>query len=125
MIKIAKDLKVLLSDIHGINTVKIGLEPNITPKDYPLIRIVPVESSPTNDISGTTKTTMTVYVGIADKFDKDGLELVYETLEVFETEIKSRFKTSPDSTFIWRSTRQDEDRLSNVKVIAMQVDGEG
>ena len=90
-----------------------------------MIRIVPIDSRPDNSITTYEKISFDIFIGIADKTDKDGLELIYETLEVWETEIKTRMATAETAAFFWRSTKQDEDRLQNVKVIAMRVDAIG
>jgi len=65
---------------------------------------------------------LNVYVGIADKFDKDGYEAIYETLQAYEDQIKTRLNTASNAAFFWKSTQQDEDRLQNVKVLLMRFE---
>lgn len=125
MIQVAKIAKEALTGITGINTVAIGIEPNISPKDYPMIRVVPVDARPDNSIASYERVMLNVYVGIADKFDKDGYEAIYETLQAYEDEIKTRLNTASDAAFFWKSTQQDEDRLQNVKVLLLRFEAVG
>lgn len=125
MIEVARHIKSALTGISGIKTVEIGIEPNLSPKDYPIIRIVPTVTKPDNVLANTEETPFDIYVGIADKTERDGLETVYEALEAYQNEIIKRLHLSNEATFFWRQTRQDEDRLANVKVIAIRVDAIG
>jgi len=125
MIKVAKVAKDALMGIPGITTVKIGIEPNITPKDYPIIRIVPVDARPDNSIAGHERVSLDIYIGIADKFAKDGYEAIYEALQTFENDVKSRLNAASGAAFFWKLTKQDEDRLQNVKVIVARFEALG
>ncbi|MBD3768101.1 MAG: hypothetical protein IE928_09175, partial [Gammaproteobacteria bacterium] len=104
MIDVAKHLKTALTGIDGINTVAIGIEPNISPKDYPMIRIVPVNAVPDDSLTHYERIQFDVFVGLADKLDKDGYELIYETLESWEAEIKARISTNANAAFFWKGT---------------------
>ena len=60
MIQLAKIAKTALTGINGINTLAIGIEPNLSPKQYPMIRIVPVESRPDQSISQYNRATIDI-----------------------------------------------------------------
>lgn len=122
MINLAKIAKEALSGINGIQTIAIGIEPNITPRDYPMIRILPIDARPDQSIGDYERVQLDIYIGLADKFDKDGYEQIYETLESFERQVKDRLNTDNNAAFFWKFTKQDEDRLQNVKVIVCRFE---
>lgn len=125
MIEVAKIAKTALEGIAGINTVEIGIAKNISPKDYPIIRIVPVDSRPDQSISDYKRVNLTVFIGVSNLSDKDGMEAIYETLEQWEREVIERLNTAQGAAFFWKGTKQDEDRLQNVKVLALQFEALG
>jgi len=48
--EILTQIKETLAVLPGIASCQIGLEANITPSDYPLIRIVPTRLTPEDDV---------------------------------------------------------------------------
>jgi hypothetical protein len=125
MLEIAKLAKTALTGIEGVQSVGIGIEPNLAPKDYPMIRIVPVESRPDNSLSHYHNVQLDIYIGLADKFAKDGYEAIYQQLDNWEAEVVNRLNQVSGAAFFWKYTKQDEDRLQNVKVICLRVEGIG
>lgn len=102
-----------LGNIEGVRTSKIGLEPNITPEDYPIVRIVPPRLNGF-EVIGLRKVTLNVYYGTAlQAFD--GLDTVYEALFALEERIIDAIEGGPWRGF-FRETITDEDRLTTYKM---------
>jgi hypothetical protein len=85
---IVTQIKTTLAAISGIASCRIGLEANITPTDYPLIRIVPTRLTPEDEIGNRATLAITVYFGDALLESSDGLETVYARLFAREAAIR-------------------------------------
>lgn len=125
MLDVEKIAKQALVGIDGIKTVKIGIEPHMSPNDYPIIRIVPDETRPDQSVTDLTRAYFNIYIALADKFDSDGYEAIYDTLAVWEEEVKTILSATEGAAFFWKSTKQDEDRLQNVKAIVLRYEAIG
>jgi len=119
------EVKGKLEGISGVATVKIGLEPNMTGRDYPAIRIV----------AGTNRRgqylyesySFTVYFG-ENLHDKIGIEEIYNRLYAYESEIRRRldtFQPTIGGLCKWIDTISDEDRLEGFKVLASRFEVSG
>lgn len=75
--EILAQIKGTLALVDGIATCAIGLEANITPSDYPLIRIVPTRLIPKDEVGNRALIELTLYFGDALLESADGLEAVY------------------------------------------------
>lgn len=130
-----KEIGKLLIGIKGIKSLKIGLEPNISPSDYPIIRIVPNEIRLSDDFDlWASDISFSVYFG-AQLHEKIGLEKIYEQLYSLEYEIKERlhnaqFELNADKTrgggicrFI--ATKDDGDTLKNFKILVSEFELKG
>ena len=119
-IQILTHLKQILTPINDIKTVKIGIEKDLNPTNYPMIRIVPTKSTK-GDALGSEITQIDILVGgNLDAFD--GLEANYTQLNEWEESIKTILATNDDvATFIWQDTIHDEDKLLAVKLLIMDV----
>jgi hypothetical protein len=110
-------LRDALKEVSGVNTCKIGFEENISPADYPIIRIIPTRLDP-----GSPYNQRTIEVGIVFGVaiaESQGLETLYEELSDLEEGIIAEFKEYGGR---YTGTVTDEDRLSSYKL--MQVIGE-
>lgn len=127
-------IKETLAVLPGIASCQIGLEANITPSDYPLIRIVPTRMRPNDDIGDRALLELTVYFGDALLESADGLETVYEGL--FELEelirqavlfgaVKAAWDAGSRMQVRYVDTLFDEDRLVHYKVMASRFEVEG
>jgi len=126
-IEMLQATKALLSNIQGINSVAIGVEPNIHPNKYPMIRIVPVRSERSDRFIGAEKTQLDIYIATHQN-KVDGLEANYAQLNAWETAVKSALEanTQPNTPlYTWQSTIHDEDRLPQVKALILSVVAEG
>lgn len=119
-IQILSHLKQLLSTVTGINTIEIGIEKDLNPTDYPMIRIVPLKSSD-GTVLGSEKTQIDILVG-SNLSDFVGLEANYMQLNDWEEQIKTILGTNSQvATYQWQDTTHDEDRLPAVKLLIMSV----
>jgi len=116
------EVKDRLQNIPNINTVKIGIEPNMTGRDYPAVRIV----------AGVNKrgeylyenAIFTVYFG-ENLHDKIGIEEIYNRLYTYESEIRDKldtFQPAVGGLCKWVDTISDEDRLQGFKILASRFE---
>ena len=106
-----------LSDIDGVCSCKIGIEANISPADYPLIRLVPTRLLPGKPYEVRTAE-VSVYFG-ANINDSEGLEVVYEHLLDLEAEIIKTIKAHGGR---YLETVTDEDRLDTYKLMLVRCE---
>ena len=120
-------IKETLAVLPGIASCQIGLEANITPSDYPLIRIVPTRMTPQDEVGHSATLDVTVYFGDALLESSDGLETVYAGLFTLEAAIREAILFTAKRT-AWLAgntmtaryvdTLFDEDRLPHYKIMA-------
>lgn len=106
-----------LAAITGVASCKIGLEANIGPADYPLIRLVPARIIPGRPYSARECETL-IYFG-APIANSEGMELVYAELFELEAAILAVLKAQGAR---YRETIMDEDRLDAYKISAIRAD---
>jgi hypothetical protein len=106
-----------LAAISGVQSCKIGLEANISPADYPLIRLVPVRATPGKPYAGRAVETL-LYFGTPTA-NSAGLEAVYEQLDDFEASILGVIRTLQGR---YIETVFDEDRLDTYKLMAIRCE---
>jgi hypothetical protein len=120
-------LLIPLTAIDGVTTCRIGLEANLTPNDYPLIRLVP--STLTGDDPRTLN--LMVYFGSQRLEATDGLSAVYAELFRLDTAIREALLITAVAAnreqggslkITYRETVCDEDRLPHYKLMAARFD---
>lgn len=129
MMTLFESIKSALATISGVASCRIGLEDNITPDDYPLIRIVPSRIAD-EMLDGERRAEMLIYFGLPiqsfdDTPDSGGrvrLEKVYAAL--FDLEDAIRDKLAPLNVR-YLETITDEDRLDTYKLMAVRCEVEG
>lgn len=138
-ITLLESIRDALAALPGVQTCKIGLEPNITPADYPIIRVVPSRMLPGDTtVSGemlTRNTELLIYFGApVQQFDEapdDGgrtrLEKVYAALFDMEALILNALADRPAGVLWARyiETITDEDRLDTYKLMAVRCEVKG
>lgn len=127
-------IKATLATVPTIASCAIGLETNITPDDYPLIRLVPTRMTPKDDVGDRAMLELTVYFGDALLESADGLETVYEGLFTLEAQIREAVVFTAKRT-AWESgqmltaryidTLFDSDSLVHYKIMASRFEVEG
>jgi len=120
MMPILEGLRDVLATIPGMASCKIGLESNISPADYPLIRVVPSRVVPGDLLAGGSTAELLIYFGAdISAAESGGLGAVYAAL--FELESAIRGKIS-DASGIYRETITDEDRLDTYKLMVIRCE---
>jgi hypothetical protein len=125
------NLKAALAAIEGVNTCKVGLEQNMQPDDYPIIRIVPSRLLPAR-VLGRRRAEVLVYFGNPiHEFEEglteatSGLENLYALLLEREEQIIAAAGSSPLFGAVYLDTVMDEDRSVAFKMMALRFDIEG
>lgn len=108
-----------LSDLPGVASCKVGLEANISPIDYPLVRVVPVRMTPGRPYSRRTIECQ-VYIGWNATEAQAGLEGVYESLLALEELVRDTITQDLGGRYI--ETLTDEDRLDTYKLMAIRCE---
>ena len=96
---------------------KVGLEPNISPASYPMIRVVPSRIVPGKPYAGRSIETL-LYFG-TQTATSVGMETVYENLSTLEGEMLAVLKTL-GARYI--ETITDEDRLDAYKLMVIRCE---
>jgi len=103
--------------VPATGSCAIGLEANISPADYPMIRIVPVRIIPGKGY-GARACEALLYFGVPIA-NSEGLEAVYEELFDFEAEIIDVLGALRGR---YIETVTDEDRLDTYKLMAIRCE---
>jgi hypothetical protein len=106
-----------LALIPGVASCKIGIEQNLSPADYPMIRLVPARIIAGRPYQERECETF-IYFGAATA-NSVGLEQVYADLFQLEAEILSLLKLGGHR---YRETITDEDRLDAYKLMVIRCD---
>ena len=129
--EILTQIKATLATVPDIASCRIGLEANITPDDYPLIRIVPTRMTPKDELGDRAKVELTVYFGDALLESADGLETVYAGLFALEAQIReavlftakrAAWEAGQVLTARFIDVLFDEDRLPHYKMMASRFE---
>ena len=100
-----------------VGSCKIGMEANISPASYPLVRIVPVRITPGKGYGNRT-TEAQIIIGMPTALSQ-GLEQVYDDLLTLEGEVLAVLKTLQGR---YLETITDEDRLDAYKLMAIRCE---
>lgn len=119
-------LRATLAQLPGVRTCRIGLEANINPSDYPMIRIVPSELRPNEQLHYRMDCEAIIYFGQAiqpfdDAPDASGrvrLEKLYAALLSMDSAIRASVRSRYAQTL---ETVMDEDRLETYKLMALRI----
>ena len=129
--EILTQIKTTLATVPGVTSCCIGLEANITPSDYPLIRIVPTRLTLEDEVGNRATLEVTVYFGDALLESSDGLETVYAGLFTLEAAIREAILFTAKRT-AWLAghtmtaryvdTLLDSDQLPHYKIMASRFE---
>jgi hypothetical protein len=116
-------LRDTLATVPGVATCRIGLEANMTPADYPMVRIVPSRGEPAADLGGSMRQVQClIYFGQAQHEFAEGLQAQYEALLAMEAALIDAAQGLRTAAAIHRETIFDEDRVDAYKLLALRVD---
>lgn len=116
-------LRDTLAGIAGVATCRIGLEANLKPDDYPMIRIVPSRIL-AGGLIATRATECLVYFGQPMHEFTAGLEGQYEELLEMEAAICQLIEGDAVRGQVLE-TIADEDRVEGYKLMAIRARVEG
>ena len=126
-------LREVLKLLPDVASCKIGLEANIVPESYPLIRLVPSLLLPQEVGALRRRTRLLVYFGVNLLESSDGLEAVYEGLlnqeqairdAMMLTAVKAACSQGKRIKVEYVDTITDEDRLPLYKLMASRFEVE-
>ena len=126
-------LREVLKLLPGVASCKIGLEANIVPESYPLIRLVPSLLLPQQVGAVRRRMRLLVYFGVNLLESSDGLEAVYEGLmhqeqtiqdAMMHTAVRAACQTGKRLKVEYVDTITDEDRLPLYKLMAARFEVE-
>ena len=115
-------LRDTLAAVAGVQTCRIGLEANLAPDDYPIVRIVPSSSTPSENLSGLRMHECLIYFGLPITEGDGGLEALYGQIFALEAALLSALPTSGSWLARWVETVTDEDRVAAYKLLALRVE---
>lgn len=125
-------LRDRLAALSGVQTCRIGLEPDITPDDYPIVRLVPQMMRAADGQARTRSMDLLVYFGSpvhgfeADDPDTQptlgGTEEVYEALFALEQSIITALKLGEGFGIRHVDTVTDEDRIAAYKLMVCRFE---
>jgi hypothetical protein len=116
---ILETLRDALATVPGVVTCRIGLEANMTPDDYPMVRIVPsrIVDGP---VFGRRRVSVLIYFGQPiHEFDA-GLESQWENLLGMEQALLQAGEATGGLMHL--ETFLDEDRNEAYKLMAIRAD---
>ena len=122
MMALLESLRDALATLPGVASCKVGLESNISPADYPLIRLVPSRTFDGRALNHR-RVDLLIYFGMDVNEAEGGLEAVYSALFDMETAILASLEAFPYA--IYKETITDEDRLETYKLMAVRCEVEG
>ncbi len=111
-----------LATVPGVKTCKIGLEANMPPDDYPMVRLVP-STVRTGSIS-SRQCELTIYFGQPIHEFTAGLESLYASLFALEVLLLEAVR-SIGLNMRYEETVMDEDRVEAYKLAAIRITVQG
>ena len=116
MFTVLETLRDALAAIEGVTSCKIGIEKNLSPACYPMIRLVPTRFLPGKPYNMRTSE-IDVYFGW-NVAESEGLECVYSNLLALEAEMIKVIKAQGG---VYVQTVTDEDRLDTYKLMVIKM----
>ena len=112
-------LRDRLAMVTGVQTCKIGMEANLTPDDYPIVRIVPSTVRQKN--IAMRECDLVIYFGKPIHEFTAGLESLYDELFTMESELLAAARSVTSMMIQYEETVMDEDRVDAYKICAIRL----
>ena len=125
MIDACMIVKNELVNISGINTVQVGIEAQMKPSDYPIIRIVPTKEFPAEYSSIKDGVDFMIVLGIINKTPLNDYEVTYRELSGYADSVKGALQNSVNGNFRWKDTIHDNDEFQSYKRLIMNFEYRG
>lgn len=122
--QVLQALRDALAVVPGVATCKIGMEANMTPADWPMVRLVP-STVRDSQVLGRRSIDLLIYFGQAAHEFTAGLEALYADLFAMEAALLAAAFAVPGIFVQYQETVLDEDRLDAYKLMALRVMVEG
>jgi len=119
IITLLETLRDKLATVPGVATCKIGMESNLTPADYPMVRIVP--STVRQKLIGMRECDLIVYFGQPIHEFTAGLEALYSNLFAMEAALLDAARSLTWMMVKYEETVLDEDRVDAYKLLAIRL----
>jgi len=110
-----------LATVPGVLTCRIGWEANVTPDDYPLVRIVPSKIGAGRSI-GRRSVNAIIYFGKPIHEFEAGIEALYSEVMAMESALITAAEQTPGASVLYRETLFDEDRVEAYKLFGLVVE---
>jgi hypothetical protein len=123
-VKVLQEIKELLKNVEGVNSVRIGQESTIATKDFPAIRILRGKST---RIETHEDLSFFVYIAITTSKDTIDIEDGYILLSIIEMEVINLLERSDISTgvIVYNGTEDDLDFIKGRKAVAIEFSIKG
>lgn len=122
MMAVLESIRDAMKAVAGVKTCKIGNEADITPADYPLVRIVPTKLTDGVPRGAARECECWIYLGLPVHEFTEGLEAVYEKLFEFEQLLLAAARKADGvGSIVYFETVFDEDKIEAFKMLAMRV----
>ena len=114
-----------MAAVPRVRTCRIGLEANMTPDDYPIVRIVPTRIVPAGVINRRRVETL-IYLGAPVHEFTAGLQAQYDQLLDMERQVIDVLHSGGPEWFgQYLETILDEDQADAYKLLAVRCEVEG
>lgn len=121
LLEAARDV---LAAVPGVATSRIGLEPNMTPDAYPMVRIVPRRGEDGRMLTHR-RVSCLVYFGRPIHTFTGGREEQYREHLDMEAALIDALYTSQSVRFTYRRTVFDEERVEGYRMLAIECEFDG
>ena len=122
VMQLLEKIRDRLALVSGVNTCKIGIEANMPPDDYPIVRLVP--GVVRNGSISMRQCDLTIYFGQPIHEFEDGLESLYASMFELEARLLDALR-SMGLHLVYEETLLDEDRVDLYKMMAIRVAVQG
>lgn len=117
VIAILNQIATDLAAVSGVQTSRVGIEPAISPADYPIIRVVPTKLQP-SEMLPRRRIEVLIYYGAKVPL-LEGMPAVYAALCAMEQAIIDIMESGQGGYLAeFQETITDEDRLETYKLFA-------
>lgn len=117
-------LRDAMAAVPGVATCRVGMEANLTPADYPMVRLVPT-SIRWGDVMTGRRCELLVYFGKPLHEFSAGLEALYADLFALEAALLAAAQSVNTLYVRFEETILDEDKLDAYKLMALRLTVEG
>jgi hypothetical protein len=121
---VLRALRDAFAALPSVKTCAIGLEADMTPDDYPMVRLVP-SSARWGLTIDRRECDVLVYFGQPIHEFEGGMEALYESLFALERALLEASQTTAGVFAQYRETIIDEDRIDAYKLMALRLTVEG